>query len=131
MTDANAIAPNEQENSFAGSAADDAANHTAEPEAASAGMQTISLSFLTAKEGQPENRLLLEGLRTPTYETPAVAQYEVYDDTEHTQASAFQKHGVTALIMGGIAVVLAVLGAVIMKKYRHNQADQHNSGKTG
>ena len=136
LTAADLTGSGEQETTSAEAASEAAAA----PEAGSAVLptdaqtpdqRTLPLSFLTEKEGLPESRLLLGGLRTPDYETPVVEQYEVYEDTAHAQASAFQKRGVLAMVIGGAAAVIAAVGAVIRKKHRPDQADRDNSGKTG
>ena len=109
LTDANDIVSDGQEDGISEAAADETADPETGSAAVSTAQKTIPLSFLTAREGLPETRFQLNELRKPVYETPVVEQYEVYEDTEHTQASIFQKHGVMALVMGGAAVVIAAV----------------------
>lgn len=74
--------------------------------------QMLKISMLTAKEGLPEGRYELRGMRKPTYEPPQLERDELdYLEENDQPASAFSENGLPVIIIGA-AVIL--IGIVIM-----------------
>ena len=86
--------------------------------------QIIHLSFFTAKEGLPENRVIINGLKEREVNPPVIERTERTDRENKFAGSAFGEAGRPILIGGGIAILTAaVVGGITIKKRKKNGTD--------
>ena len=77
--------------------------------------QTVSVSYLTFRDGLPESLSVLNGLRNSSQRTPILDHTQRGERDSKYQASAFSK-GSFVLIFGAASIVIAVIAAVFILK---------------
>ena len=83
--------------------------------AADAAQQTVSVSYLTFRDGLPESLSVLNGLRDSAQRTPILDHTQRGERDSKYQASAFSK-GWYILILGAAAIIIAIISAIIILK---------------
>ena len=82
---------------------------------------TLPLSLLTAKEGLPEERLVLAGLRERSVEPPVVEHAQTDGQDESLTSTVFGGRGL-ALLLGGAALLAGVVSLIVIQFIRRKRA---------
>ena len=82
---------------------------------------TLPLSLLTAKEGLPEERLVLAGLRERSVEPPVVEHAQTESQDESLTSTVFGGRGL-ALLLGGAALLAGVVSLIVIQFIRRKRA---------
>ena len=82
---------------------------------------TLPLSLLTAKEGLPEERLVLAGLRERSVEPPVVEHTQTEGQDESLTSTVFGGRGL-ALLLGGAALLAGVISLIVIQFIRKKHA---------
>lgn len=82
---------------------------------------TLPLSLLTAKEGLPEERLVLAGLRERSVEPPVVEHAQTDGQDESLTSTVFGGRGL-ALLLGGAALLAGVISLIVIQFIRRKRA---------
>lgn len=84
--------------------------------------QMLKISMLTAKEGLPEGRYELTGMRAPSYEPPYLNREGQPLPVESDQpASAFTKAGLPVIIIGGVVVLAGIVFLIVKMKRKQKE----------
>ena len=81
----------------------------------------LTISLLTAKEGLPEERYVINGIREPSYEPPVIDRDENQLEESTLPSSVFSKSGYWSIAAGVIAIIAAAAGVVITRKRRKTE----------
>lgn len=88
--------------------------------------QMLNISMLTAKEGLPEGRYVLSGMRTPSYQPPhLVREDQEMQIISGQQASAFSRNGLPVIIIGCVVIAgMIAAGVIIMLKRKKERKSE-------
>jgi hypothetical protein len=109
------VSETEQETTLSETEQETTSSASTQQAASDAVQQTVSVSFLTFRDGLPESLSVLNGLQSSSQRTPILDHTQRADRDSKYQASAFSK-GWYVLILGAAAFLIAVIAAFFIRK---------------